>query len=82
MIEVSWEIGSSQFDGAFDEASSNAWDVWSKDKNFLDTDGKMNVAEWEKQFHCKPIVNPDHDTWTGLIFKDKASYVLFLLEWS
>jgi len=82
MIQASWELGTPEYDRAFDEASSNAWGVWYKDKNFLDENGKMNAIEWEKKFHCKPIINIEHDTWTGLMFENEAGYVLFLLEWS
>jgi hypothetical protein len=77
MIIKSWNKASPYYDSIFDEASDNLWNVW---RDMPETDYKSFI----KAFKCVPIrkhVNGNEGIWIGLKLKNKAKYMLFLLEW-
>ena len=83
MIKKYWEIEHPKYDAHFDNVSDNAWEVWRLERVERVVGTLKDRIAWQKRFHCTPILkNNDQGSWSGLKFKNKADYVLFLLEWS
>jgi hypothetical protein len=80
MIRKIWVERLPNYDRTFDLASDNLWAVWKEEmaKSII---SPKNTSAFKKRFNYKPIVNINGG-WEGLIFKNKAEYMLFLLEWS
>jgi hypothetical protein len=79
MIKKSWLIESKYYDSLFDVAVNNAWKVWQEEIQYYNV---LDAPEWLKRFNCKPVLNENSKTWNAMIFKNKADYVLFMMEWS
>ena len=79
MIRKYWMLDHPKYDAHFDKVSDNAWKVWKQEQTYEKLHD--NVA-WRERFGCDQLVGDKLDSWVGLKFKNKAHYVLFLLEWS
>jgi thiamine biosynthesis lipoprotein ApbE len=85
MIKKFWNKNHEKYDAQFDRATDNLWKIWKDEVNASVSKivSVHNIDAFKNRFGYEPIrINDNSSAWAGLIFKDTAEYMLFLLEWS
>jgi hypothetical protein len=84
-VNLSPTINSPDYNQQALSVFDNAWTAWCVNSSGAD---RYNVKAWQKKFNCRVIVVkesntlPSQERWIALEFKNKAAYMIFLLEWS
>ena len=88
MYKKYWNSDLPEYDEQFDRVSDNLWSYWKnlvfENPSLFKTNTTFpykNAEVFYKTFGFKPILNKNRQ-FDGLEFKNKAQYMLFLMEWS